>query len=251
MGELVTQTRHDFITYLTLNRPDSRNALSRALLNELSCRVSELKEDNITRVVVITGAGDKAFCAGADLKERQGMSEQEVLKFLELIQDTFQKIAELPMPIIAALNGDAYGGGLELALACDIRIAAAHAHMGLTECSLGIIPGAGGTVRLPRIIGVARACDLIFSARRIGAQEALDLGLVNHLGDAHNFALAIAQNAPLALRAAKKALTSDQKYLTTSFSNELEAYKQILSTKDRQEGLKAFAEKRKPVYNGS
>lgn len=259
MDKLIILERQNTIALLKLNRPESRNALCSALLSELAQIITKLKDDKNMRAVVITGAGDKAFCAGADLKERVGMSDEETLVFLSLIQNTFQSLFELPMPVIAAINGDAFGGGLELALACDIRVAAHSAQMGLTECSLGIIPGAGGTQRLPRIIGIAKACELIFTSKRLNSEEALNIGLINYrsqpsesaLEIAHNLALSIANNAPLAVRAAKKALVGSQEELKAGLLVELQAYQEILKTNDRQEGLKAFAQKRKAQFNGT
>jgi enoyl-CoA hydratase/carnithine racemase len=259
MAELVIFEKHESIMLLRLNRPESRNALSSALLAEFGQHIERLKLDTSIRAVIITGAGDKAFCAGADLKERQGMSNEETLDFLRLIQTNLQNLAELPMPIIAAMNGDAFGGGLELALACDIRVAAQGAHMGLTECSLGIIPGAGGTQRLPRIVGVAKASELIFTAQKLTAHEALSIGLINYCAPsseeaflvAQRLAKTIASNAPLAVRAAKKALLSSQADIKDGLLEEFRAYQEILSSQDRQEGLKAFAQKRKPQFTGS
>ena len=165
------------------------------------------------------------------------MSEEDTLAFLKLIQNTFQNLALLPMPVIAAMNGDAFGGGLELALACDIRVAAHEAHMGLTECSLGIIPGAGGTQRLPNVIGFAKALELILTAKKLSAEEALQLGLINYrakdsespLNNAQNLALSIAKNAPLAVRAAKKAINA-QINLKDGLAREFEACQEILHT---------------------
>ncbi len=259
MDKLIIQEKQNNIALLKLNRPESRNALSSALLKELAKNIEKLKLDKDIRAVIITGIGDKAFCAGADLKERLGMSDEETLAFLTLIQGTFQSIAELPMPVIAAINGDAFGGGLELALACDIRVAAHAAIMGLTECGLGIIPGAGGTQRLPRIIGVAKACELIFTAQKLNTESALNIGLISHrtqpgvsaLEIAQNCARAITSNAPLAVRAAKKALVGSQKDLIAGLHDEFQAYQEILGTQDRQEGLRAFADKRKPQFSGS
>jgi enoyl-CoA hydratase/carnithine racemase len=188
------------------------------------------------------------------------MDEAQTMGFVSNIQKTFQEIAELPIPTIAAINGDAFGGGLELALACDLRVLNSHAHLGLTECSLGIIPGAGGTQRLPRIIGFSRAMDLIFLARRIDAQEAKSMGLVNYVKDGsgatRGFALElahkIAQNAPLAVRSAKEAiLVSQEKSLSDGLVAERASYHEILETSDRREGLMAFQEKRPPRFRGA
>lgn len=245
------------IAVITIDREDVRNALSSAVINDLFELCRELTTEKNIWAVVFCGKGDKAFSAGADLKERQGMNESEAFAFVEKIQATFQAIAELPMPTIAAINGDAFGGGLELALACDLRIMSAHARVGLTECSLGIIPGAGGTQRLPRIVGVSRAMDMIFQARRLNAEEALALGLVNYVVHsseqvrirARELALAISNNAPLAVRAAKHALNASlEKPMKEGLMAELAAYHQILDTEDRREGLRAFREKRVPLF---
>jgi enoyl-CoA hydratase/carnithine racemase len=259
MGGLVNIQIKDFIGTVTINRPEVRNALSSDVIKEIAEGIRKLSSSLEVRVVIFTGEGDKAFSAGADLKERQKMSERETLDFVTSIQRTWQTIAELPMPTIAAINGDAFGGGLELALACDIRIMSTTAMVGLPECSLGIIPGAGGTQRLPRIIGFAHAMDMIFSARRISAEKACDLGLINYLASdptstrilAHDHAKSIASNAPLAIRAAKRAIIASlEKNLREGLVEELASYHEILETADRKEGLMAFQEKRKPIFQG-
>lgn len=248
------------ILVITLNRPQVRNALSSQVIIELDNLCDQLlSADQKTRCVIVSGSGDKTFCAGADLKERQTMSEGETLVFVQRIQSTFQKIAKLPMPTIAAIMGDAFGGGLELALACDLRVLNANAIVGLTECSLGIIPGAGGTQRLPRLVGISLAMDMIFGARRITAQEALAFGLVNYIAAnaeetnqrAFAIAMQIAKNAPLAVRAAKEAiLLSQEKHLEDGLVGELASYHEILDSEDRKEGLRAFLEKRSPEFRG-
>ncbi len=246
------------VAILTLNRPEVYNALDRDLLSSLRAKLSEIQFDKQVRAVVITGSGDKAFCSGADLKERKTMSELEVRKYIENIRDTFTMIESLPQPVIASINGLALGGGTELALACDLRIISETAAMGLTETSLGIIPGAGGTQRLPRIVGIGIAKELIFSARKIGAIEAERIGLVNRVSskeeldkDTLTWAEEIAQNAPIALAQAKLAINQG-KEVTLSAGLEIEsmAYQVLIPTKDRLEGLTAFAEKRKPRYIG-
>lgn len=256
---VVEVKEHDHILIISINRMEVRNALSSEVILELDKLFSKLGHDKNTRVLLIHGEGDKAFSAGADLKERIGMSEQETLKFVEKIQSTFQKLASLPIPTIAAINGDAFGGGLELALACDIRVMSSVAEVGLTECSLGIIPGAGGTQRLPKIVGIALAKELIFSSRRIKALEALAMGLVSHIGSdaeetkkiALKIALAIAKNAPLAVRAAKEAIEQSEKNIQSGLSAELAGYHSILDSHDRKEGLRAFIEKRPPQFTGT
>lgn len=246
------------VAVITLNRPEAANALSLDVLKELNHVLNELRTDDSVRCAILTGVGERAFCAGADLKERAGMNEAEVKKTVKLIGDTVSGVEKLPQPVIAVINGSAFGGGLELALACDIRIAAATAKMGLTETSLGIIPGAGGTQRLPRIIGTAKAKELIYAARRIDAFEAERIGLVSRvydqnrlLDEALSLANDIAGNAPVAVQAAKKAINQGiETDLATGLDIEEACYRQTLHTSDRLEGLNAFKEKRKPVFTG-
>jgi len=243
---------------ITLNRPESLNALSFPTLMELRRIITDLRSQRSIRVVIITGSGSKAFCTGADLKERAGMTHDEVCRFIFTIRETFSAIAQLPVPVICALNGIALGGGTELALACDLRIAAEHAVMGLTEVSLGIIPGAGGTQRLPRLIGVGKAKELIFTGRKVMAPEALELGLVNKvvpgenlLAEACRLAGEIADNAPVAVQQAKLAINHGLEMdLANGLVLESNAYEVCIPTRDRLEGLAAFREKRKPVYSG-
>ena len=243
---------------ITLNREHAANSLDRGLLLELGSALGEAAASRHVRSVIITGAGEKVFCAGADLKERKGMNEEETKQAVSLIKRTINQIEMIPQPVIAAINGSAFGGGLELALACDFRLAAAHAHFGLTETSLGIIPGAGGTQRLPRLIGTERAKELIFTAKRIAAVEAESLGLIlravpleNLMEDARRLAGQIMMNGPIAVRQAKKAIRLGlETDLQTGLEIEELAYNETISTKDRREGLEAFAEKRKPVFTG-
>jgi len=173
--------RLDGIELWTIDGEARRNALSRAMIRELLENLVRVRDDRAVRCVVITGKGDKAFCAGADLKERATMSAGEVHHFHESLRDAFRGIESAPQAFVAALNGAALGGGLELALACDLRVVVEGAEMGLPEVGLGIIPGGGGTVRLPRAIGVARAKELILTGRRVGAAEALAMGLVSRV----------------------------------------------------------------------
>jgi methylglutaconyl-CoA hydratase len=256
-GLVIVDEKNGIVT-LTLNRPDSANALSLALLSEFQEVLTELRFRSDVRVVILTGAGSKAFCAGADLKERRGMDENQVRKTVGQIRGVVEGVANLPMPVIAAVNGVAFGGGTELALAADLRIAAESAKFGLTETSLAIIPGAGGTQRLPRLIGLAKAKELIFTARRIDAATALHIGLVNDvvadaelLPAAYRLAEEIAQNGPIAVRQAKFAMDQGCEVdLRTGLAIEEKAYEVVIPTRDRLEGLAAFAEKRKPLYEG-
>ena len=246
------------IARITLNRPEAANAMSIQLLNELSEALDEVAKTFDIRVVLLTGAGEKAFCAGADLRERKGMSEREVSQTVTLIGSVVRKVELLPQPVIAVLNGVAFGGGLELALACDIRIAGNHVAVGLTETSLGIIPGAGGTQRLPRLIGIGKAKSLIYSARRLQAEEAVRYGILEALysskhlqEEAVKYAKQIARNAPLALRQAKVAINQGvETDIQTGLQIESLAYATLIPTEDRLEGLQAFQEKRTPHYKG-
>jgi methylglutaconyl-CoA hydratase len=254
----VVLTKESGIFLLTLNRPDSMNSLSFSMLLELRSAVEEVEFDAEARCLIITGAGDRAFCSGADLKERAGMSEGEVRRYIHTIRTVFAQVENLPLPVIAAVNGVALGGGTELALASDLRVVSDRATLGLTETSLAIIPGAGGTQRLPRIVGKAKAKELIFLARRIGAAEAFAIGLANWvvpheslLSEARATAQSIAANGPVALRAAKRAVDRGMEMdLASAMVFESTCYELTIPTEDRREGLTAFREKRKPVYKG-
>lgn len=250
----------DGILTLTLNRPEALNAFSRTLLDTFSESIEEANFNPGARVIVITGSqGNKSsFSTGADLKERAGMKEEEVRRFILKIRSTFTALENLNKPVIAAINGFAFGGGLELAMACDIRVSADSALMGLTETSLAIIPGAGGTQRLPRIVGVAKAKELIFTAKRISAEEALAIGLVNLvvpakelLGACREIAAQIGRNGPIAIQQAKFAINKGMDApLDVAINIESTAYWHCIPTEDRLEGLQAFKEKRKPCYKG-
>lgn len=246
------------IAVITLNRPESMNSLNRALLSALKEQIDELYFRRDVRVLIVTGSGEKAFCAGADLKERAGMEESEVRKFIFTIRNLFSSLESLNKPVIAGVNGIALGGGTELALASDIRIAAPNASMGLTETRLAIIPGAGGTQRLPRLIGIGKAKELIFTGRRVTAQEALEIGLVNQICEPNklmeackNMAAMILETGPIAIEQAKYAINAGiETDLHTGLGIESNAYWLTIPTEDRLEGLKAFREKRKPEYRG-
>ena len=248
----------DGVGLITLSRPEAANAMSVQLLTELGTTLDRVNGDPAVRVVLLTGAGEKAFCAGADLKERQGMSDRQVKQIVQLIGATVAKVEALAQPVIAVLNGVAFGGGLELALACDLRIAASHTKVGLTETSLGIIPGAGGTQRLPRLIGIGKAKELIYTARRLNAEQAKNYGIVEYVYEAHELlenaqqlALEIAKNAPLSLVQAKIAINQGVEVdLATGLKIESLAYSALIPTEDRLEGLLAFQEKRAPQFTG-
>jgi enoyl-CoA hydratase/carnithine racemase len=248
----------DGVLTLTLNRPKVMNSFSFDLLRALKAQIDAIRFRPEIRVVIITGSGEKAFCAGADLKERATLTPLQVKEFIYTIRDLFSSIENLNKPVIAAVNGVALGGGTELALACDIRIAATSASMGLTETRLAIIPGAGGTQRLPRLIGRGKAKELIFTGRRVPAEEALAIGLINQVCEpdglleaCRSMAAAICETGPIAIEQAKYAINHGlETDLYTGLAIESNAYWVTIPTKDRLEGLAAFREKRKPVYRG-
>ena len=260
MGDELLKTHADDsgVLTLTLNRPQAMNSLNFDLLRALDAQIREVRFRSDVRVVIVTGAGEKAFCAGADLKERAGMTPTQVKEFIYTIRNLFTEIENLNKPVIGAVNGVALGGGTELALACDMRIASQTASMGLTETRLAIIPGAGGTQRLPRLIGRAKAKELIFTGRRIDAQEALSLGLVNEvcpgeelMDSCRKMADMILEAGPIAIEQAKYAVNQGlETDLQTGLAIESNAYWVTIPTQDRLEGLAAFREKRKPVYKG-
>ena len=246
------------IATLTLNRPEALNAVNGPLIDALEAACRELEADDQTRVVIVRGSGERAFCAGADLKERRALDLVETKKRRADLVRTFRRLNSLPMPTIASVHGWALGGGFELALCCDLIVAADDARFGLTEVTLGIMPGGGGTQLLPRLIGKSLAKLLIFTGRRIEATEAEQLGIVVRVVpraelEAATFALAeeIADNAPISLRQAKKVIDGGFHLdMDTAFTLEAEAYSAVLLAEDRLEGLAAFAERRKPRYRG-
>jgi len=248
------------IALWTLDRPERLNALSRAVVRRIGALAEQAAGDAATRVVIVTGAGDRAFCAGADLEERQDMSEDDVREILSLYRESFGRIDRLDKPVIAAINGVALGGGLELALCCDLRVIVPDAVVGLTETALAIIPGAGGTQRLTRLVGPGVAKELILLARRIDATEARALGLVNRVAregqSAVDLALELAQplaeGAPVALAAALEAIdAATELRLEKGLDVERRCYERTLGTADRLEALAAFREKRPPRFRGS
>ena len=248
----------DGVCRFTLARPEAMNALNRAMVEAITHAATAARDDVEARVVIVDALGDRAFCAGADLKERAGMNDEQVADTVAGISRAMRAVEEIPVPTIAAINGAALGGGFELALACDIRIASSAASMGLPETTLAIIPGGGGTQRLPRIAGLARAKELIFTGRRISAGEALQFGIVHEVVAADELrprasalGRTIAANGPIAVRAAKEAITRGMELpLEEAIALEQELYKRTIPTKDRREGLEAFREKRPPVYRG-
>lgn len=246
------------VAHLALNRHDGKNSLSKKMLEEFNNSVKELSTDKKVSVLVVKSTVEKVFCAGADLKERATVPDDQVGALVEGLRNAFDGLAKLPMPTIAAVDGVALGGGLELALACDIRIAHETALLGLPETGLAIIPGAGGTQRLPRVVGLAKAKELIFTGRRMNGHEALQVGLVSEcvVGKTaaergHELASSIAEKGPIALRMAKQAMDRGMEVpLQAALKIEGECYGNVIFTHDRKEGLLAFKEKRKPAYRG-
>ena len=245
--------KHEF-ALITLNRPDALNALSFALIRDLGRALDEVAASD-ARALLITGAGAKAFCAGADVKELTGRSLTAQKQGAELGQATFSKLDRLPIPSLAVINGYAFGGGLELALACTLRIATRNASMGLPEIKLGLIPGYGGTQRLPRVVGEARALEMIMTGRTVDAEEALRTGLVNRLvdGDPVEQGIAYAREFSghslpvlgLAREAVKRALDTP---LNEGFRIEADLSTLAYQTRDATEGMAAFIAKRKPMF---
>jgi enoyl-CoA hydratase/carnithine racemase len=253
---LLVEQRQQII-YVTLNRPASLNALNITLRNDLKQCFTDVQAKRDVRVVVITGAG-RAFCAGADIKEWREPTSVVEDRDERLRRNFWQAMSQCEVPIIAAINGYALGGGCELAMCCDIRIASDRAQLGLTEVTLGIIPGGGGTQRLPRLVGQGKALELILSGRRIDASEALRLGLVEQvvphdqlLPSVEELAQSIASRAPLAVKYAKEAVVRGRELpLTEGLKVEAELYTLLRTTEDRMEGARAFQEKRPPRFKG-
>ncbi|KAK4532404.1 hypothetical protein CCYA_CCYA12G3261 [Cyanidiococcus yangmingshanensis] len=262
----------DRVTLLTLNRPERANSLNTELVEALRLHIREVRRLALSRpvrcaVLVLASAHERIFSAGADLKERAAQSIEQQRNFTNTLRETFHMLATLPCITIAALRSGAYGGGLELALACDFRVAHEGAILALPETGLGILPGAGGTQRLPRLIGVARAKEVILLGRRLEARDALNLGLVNHLvppteattatmdgttAEALRMAASLLSRSPVALQLAKRAVDDgiDAGSLARGLEIESNCYAETFGTEDRLEGLRAFAEKRPPQFTG-
>ena len=255
-SNLTRLERSGRIATVTLSHPPV-NALSRALVAELAALAATLAADHNTSVIVFR-SGLEHFCAGADLKERQAIPPDQVSQVVAAIRDCLDAIARLPQITIAAVNGTALGGGAELALACDLRVMAADVRFGFTETSLGIIPGGGGTQRLPRLVGVAKALELIATAKVLNGPQCLQLGVANRvvaIGEltavTDDLAREIAKQAPLALRAAKRAVMQGRDQpLSRALEIEGAAYDSLIDTADREEGLRAFGEQRPPEWEG-
>ncbi|MCW3488779.1 enoyl-CoA hydratase/isomerase family protein [Dethiobacter alkaliphilus] len=258
MWETIEVTKREHYAIVTLNRPDALNALSTQMAKDIIAVMDELSKDIDVWAVVLSGAGERAFCVGADLKERKSMTKDEMIRQRELFCDAFEAVVRFPKPIVAMVNGFAMGGGFEFALCCDMIVAAEEAFLGLPEVGLGIIPGGGGTQNLPRIIGKNKAKELIYTGRKISGQTAFEWGIANKVAPRGQLMEAtadlireITKNAPLALQQAKRCVDLGVEVdLTAGMALEAEAYNRCLYSEDRDEGLKAFNEKRKPNYQG-
>lgn len=254
--ENIAVTVQDGVAILKVDRPKVLNALNRATLLEIQSALQELAQREDVRALIVTGEGEKAFIAGADVAEMADMTPREALEFARLGHQTLRMLEEFPWPVIAAVNGYALGGGLEVALACDLILASEGARIGLPEVTLGIFPGFGGTQRLPRLIGKARALEVILTGEMIDAQKAFQMGIVNRvcpqgelLQEAKKVARRIASNGPVAVRMAKKVVREGlQTNLRLAEELEVEAWANIFATEDQKEGMKAFLEKRKPSF---
>ena len=257
MYDNVIVERRGRVAVLTINRPDKMNALNLATRTDIGAALDELRADDEVRVVVVTGAGEKAFIAGADIAEFAGRTAHQQRAVMQAMR-VFNQVEEYPKPIVAAINGFCLGGGCELALACDIRIASKKAKLGQPEINLGIIPGGGGTQRLTRLVGEGKSMELILTGKMVGADEAAAIGLVNEVVEpealmdrAMDVANAIAEKSPVALQAAKEAVkTAARANLREGLDREIDLFALCFASEDKEEGVRAFLEKRKPEFKG-
>jgi len=257
MYSAITTSIENAILLITINRPDKLNALNRTVIDELNTAIDEVYSNAAIRSVIITGAGPKAFVAGADISEFQGLKHSEGMELAQKGQDIFKKIEDSPKPIVAAVNGFALGGGCELAMACHFRVASENAKFGQPEVNLGLIPGYGGTQRLTQLIGKGRAIELLISANMIDANTALQYGLVNYivkqeelLSKARLILETINTKAPLAIASCIKAANAVYDETIYGFDLEVTEFGNCFDTEDMKEGAAAFLEKRKPVFKG-
>ncbi len=254
----INLAQNEFVAILTIERPEAMNALNAEVLKDLHQCMDHIEKSADIRVVIVTGSGEKAFVAGADIKEIDQLNSDQALQFARNGQNLFSRFESLAQPIIAAVNGFALGGGLELALSCDFILASDKAKFGLPECTLGIIPGFGGTSRLPRRVGQGMAREMAFSGNFYSSQDALVMGLANHIYpaaelmiEAQKLAVTMASRAPLALSKIKKSMLNGY-HLELKASLDLEAhlFAECFGSLDQKEGTKAFVEKRKAVFTG-
>ncbi len=256
MNKTVLLDVKDGIGYITINRPEALNALSSQVLKDLNEVLDVVETSTEIGVVIVTGAGEKSFVAGADIKEMDKMTPTQAFEYMTYANDTFSRLEHLRQPSIAAINGYALGGGMELALSTDIRLGHEKVLLGFPEVTLGIIPGFAGTQRMPRLIGISKAKELIFTARNVKGPEAVELGILNRLvpaeelmQEAENLAKSILKNAPLAVEKAKHVISVGTELpLQSTIRLETEAEALLFSTEDKKEGMGAFVEKRKAVF---
>ncbi|GAB2685855.1 enoyl-CoA hydratase/isomerase family protein [Thalassiella azotivora] len=257
-GPVRVEEHPDGVRELVLDRPDAMNAVSTALASALADATRGLADDPATRVVVVTSSSPRAFCVGADLKERNRFTDDDLRRQREVTRRAYGGVLDLPVPAVAAVDGFALGGGLEIALSCDLLVAGADAVLGLPEVSVGVIPGGGGTQLLTRRLGWSRAADLVFTARRVSAEEGHRIGLVDRLVDAGTaraaaleLAAQVAAHSPVGLRQAKRAMRRGMDVdLPTGLDVEDGAWRATAFSADRAEGVRAFAEKRRPRWPG-
>ena len=256
--KFIVYEKSEGIATITLNRPEALNAFSKEVVSEVLQALEDIRSDESVRVVILTGAGEKAFSAGADIKAMIGMNSLKAKELSLMGEKLCLALENLEKPVIAALNGYALGGGLEVAMSCDLRIASENSLMGQTEINIGLIPGWGGTQRLTRLVGRTKAKEMVFTGKMIDAKTAEQLGIVNMAVPAdkfretvRQFALELASKAPVALRVAKALIDKGAEIgLDSALALEREGFGVVASTEDLQEGVKAFTEKRKPVFKG-
>jgi enoyl-CoA hydratase len=256
--KFIVYEKSEGIATITLNRPEALNAFSKEVVSEVLQALEDIRSDESVRVVILTGAGEKAFSAGADIKAMIGMNASKARELSLMGEKLCLALENLEKPVIAALNGYALGGGLEVAMSCDLRIASENSRMGQTEINIGLIPGWGGTQRLTRLVGRTKAKEMVFTGKMIDARTAEQLGIVNMVVPAdkfreavRQFALELASKAPVAIKVAKALIDKGAEIgLDSALALEREGFGVVASTEDLQEGVNAFTEKRKPVFKG-
>lgn len=256
--KFIIYEKSEGIATITLNRPEALNAFSKEVVSEVLQALEDIRSDESVRVVILTGAGEKAFSVGADIKAMIGMNSLKARELSLMGEKLCLALENLEKPVIAALNGYALGGGLEVAMSCDLRIASENSRMGQTEINIGLIPGWGGTQRLTRLVGRTKAKEMVFTGKMIDARTAEQLGIVNMVVPAdkfreavRQFALELASKAPVAIKVAKALIDKGAEIgLDSALALEREGFGVVASTEDLQEGVNAFTEKRKPVFKG-